>query len=188
MFLKLSSTLDGQATGNVGPGALWVRKACGIGKRQDNCSPHPYLCLPELWDEIEISQELHHFHSPMCQTRTPITAWFECWVRWLWSTAAAPSTQLAEAPQPMSLSPRGVMACAPLFYSLSSDLIIISFMAFCELLKALGEEIKGCILSGLCGYMSPDELFSPVHAHKWLQFTLHRVVKKDEKKKSWNTI
>lgn len=119
----------------------------------------------------------------MCQTRTPITAWFECWARWLWSTAAAPSAQLAEAPQPMSLSPRGVMVCAPLFYSLSSDLIIITFMAFCELLKALGEEIKGCILSGLCGYMSPDELFSPVHAHKWLQFTLHMVVKKDEKKK-----
>jgi len=56
-------------------------------------------------------------------------------------------------------------------------------MAFHELLKALEEEIKGCILSGLCGCMSPDELFSPVHAHKWLQFPLHRIVKKDERKK-----
>lgn len=56
-------------------------------------------------------------------------------------------------------------------------------MAFHELLKALEEEIKGCILSGLCGCMSPDELFSPVHAHKWLQFPLQRIVKKDERKK-----
>lgn len=43
------------------------------------------------------------------------------------ATAAAPSAQLAEAPQTMGLSPRGVIVCAPLFYSLSSDLIIIIF-------------------------------------------------------------
>lgn len=34
-------------------------------------------------------------------------------------------------------------------------------MASHELLKASEEEIKGRILSRLCGRMSPDELFSP---------------------------
>lgn len=73
-------------------------------------------------------------------------------------------------------NPCASLYCFTVFLLTSS---LSSFMASHVLLKASEEEMKGCLLSRLCAHMSPEELFSPGHAHKGLQLMLHKTLKKE---------
>lgn len=141
-----------------------------------------HLCLCPIELDLNPRQGSYfpaHFRPQPSSQQTGALAARLCGGTWRAAPQTARNQQTRSTHGP-SLSPRDEACASPHCFTvvpLTSSLS--SFMASHELLKASEEEMKGRILSGLSGAMSPDELFSPGHAHKCLRLTLRGILKKE---------